>query len=572
MFESAAFRADEQTPEFHGGGWAVPMVQDRPRLNKPPLIYWAQVASAWVFTGGDPMQDAIWMYRIPSVLSSVIAVLLTWWFGISMFDPRAAWLGAAFLAVCPVVAFDAHQARADQLLLATIVATQGCLWRAWIGITSGGGGWLKWVMAFWVCGGISILAKGPIGPMIAALTVIGISVVRSNWRWAWKLQPHVGLVIVACIVGPWVWMVGEHVGWEKYLAIIFDETIGRSVEGKEGHWGPPGYHTALSAVLLWPGSMMAGLGVIRAWRKGIGTGVHARVDGWRERVGEMLMNGRRGRDAELFCIAWIIPAWIVFELVGTKLPHYTLPMYPAILLLSARMLLRAASGAGDQFSKLDRFGFVAWWVIGFVIGGGFIGAVTMTYLHDTSSKDQMLVGFASLVAAALTMIAIVWIRPRIRLSWNRALDLSLGRQVVMVLVAITCLGVFFTVLAPRLLPGHITPEIARGIWSARTELRATSDVPVSAYHEDSLIFAMRGEVLRMNPEEIPAWLEGSPGRVAVVRVDPGTFYKEDSAFLLQVREPYREWRRIDEKVGRIVIRSWGVVSRMQDVGGVEGTK
>jgi 4-amino-4-deoxy-L-arabinose transferase-like glycosyltransferase len=572
MFESAAFRAEDQKPEFHEGGWAVPMVQDRPRLNKPPLIYWAQVASAWIFTGGDPLKDAIWMYRIPSVLSSVVAVVLTWWFARSMFDPRAAWLGAVFLAVCPVVAFDAHQARADQLLLATIVATQGCLWRAWSGIASGRRGWLAWVLGFWVCTGVSILAKGPIGPMIAALTVVGISVVRSNWRWIWKLQPHLGVVIAACIVAPWVWMVGNHVGWEKYFAIIFDETIGRSMEGKEGHWGPPGYHTALSAVLLWPGSMMAGLGVIRAWRKGFGTGVNTPVDGWRERVGEMFMNGRKGRDAELFCIAWIIPAWIVFELVGTKLPHYTLPMYPAILLLSARMLLRAASGVRDEFSKVDRFGFVAWWVIGFVIAGGLIGAITITYLHDTSSTQQMLVGGIALATMALTMIAIVRARPRIRLAWNRAVDLSLQRQIVMVLVAIACLGTFFAVLAPRLLPGHVTPEIARGIAAARSELKGTSDVPVTAYHEDSLIFAMRGGVLRMNPEEIPAWLDGATGRIAVVRVDQGEFYTLEDSMRLEIRAPYREWRRIDEKVGRIVVRSWGVVSRMQDSGGVEGTQ
>jgi len=29
-------------------GWVVPMVQDRPRLNKPPLIYWLQAGSAYV--------------------------------------------------------------------------------------------------------------------------------------------------------------------------------------------------------------------------------------------------------------------------------------------------------------------------------------------------------------------------------------------------------------------------------------------------------------------------------------------------------------------------------------------
>ena len=37
-----------------------------------------------------------------------------------------------------------------------------------------------------------------------------------------------------------------------------------------------------------------------------------------------------------FLVAWIVPTWIVFELVTTKLPHYVLPLYPAIAILIAR--------------------------------------------------------------------------------------------------------------------------------------------------------------------------------------------------------------------------------------------
>ena len=44
-----------------------------------------------------------------------------------------------------------------------------------------------------------------------------------------------------------------------------------------------------------------------------------------------------------FLLAWIIPAWIALELVPTKLPHYALPLYPALALLAATVL---ADGAG----------------------------------------------------------------------------------------------------------------------------------------------------------------------------------------------------------------------------------
>ena len=35
---------------------------------------------------------------------------------------------------------------------------------------------------------------------------------------------------------------------------------------------------------------------------------------------------------------WLVPSWIVFELVVTKLPHYVLPLYPAIAILIAGVL------------------------------------------------------------------------------------------------------------------------------------------------------------------------------------------------------------------------------------------
>src|SRR6185369_16220993 len=43
---------------------------------------------------------------------------------------------------------------------------------------------------------------------------------------------------------------------------------------------------------------------------------------------------RREKGAK-FLLCWIVPAWIVLELVITKLPHYVLPLYPAIAILIA---------------------------------------------------------------------------------------------------------------------------------------------------------------------------------------------------------------------------------------------
>ena len=255
MFESVALPADLLDPALHGGGLAVPYVQDRPRLNKPPLVYWLQAGSAAVFSGGDPLGDSIWMYRIPGVLCAIGAVAATWRLALSfcagMADARTiAWISAAGLAISPVVIIDAHQARADQLLLLTVVLTQWMLWK----IVSGDRR-LVVALAFWFFLALGVLAKGPITPLIAAFTALAWSFARREWRWLRALRPLVGVLMGVMVVSPWVYAVAAHVGFDDYWRTIWNETIGRSVEGQEGHWGPPGYHLLLLFFLLWPVSL-----------------------------------------------------------------------------------------------------------------------------------------------------------------------------------------------------------------------------------------------------------------------------------------------------------------------------
>ena len=46
----------------------------------------------------------------------------------------------------------------------------------------------------------------------------------------------------------------------------------------------------------------------------------------------------RGDRITQFLLAWLVPCWLIFEIIPTKLPHYTLPMYPALAILAAAAL------------------------------------------------------------------------------------------------------------------------------------------------------------------------------------------------------------------------------------------
>lgn len=489
MVESVLLAEEDRDPVLHSGGIVVPMVGGKPRINKPPLVYYAQGLSVAVFTLGDPLRDAIWMYRVPGVVCAVVSVLLTWRLGLRMFEPRAAALGAALLAVCPLMVVDAHMARADQLLLLTVLATQTLLWKAWGTIREGGRLRLVDGVLLWAAIAAGIMAKGPVTPMVAILTAVGLAFATGRWSLLWRLRPITGVVVIGVICGPWVYAVGSMVGWETYLSTIVDETLGRAGEAKEGHFGPPGYHTVLSAALLWPGSLLTLAGFARAWRRG---GLWRRVS----------RRGLGARPAERFLLAWIVPSWIVFELVLTKLPHYTMPMYPALALISARAVLGARALPGIR-SAGSLLGIRLWGIIGFAI----TLAASFVVARDTHTMPWYFgLIYIPCAMGANTMFHAFFER---RGAPDHVQLLNAGIRVAVVLAV-----VLFGFSLPR----------AHSLWSTERimgdvrSIDPTGQRPLATvgYHEDSLTFATRARVDRINFEQAEAWLGSRPGGLLIV--------------------------------------------------------
>ena len=520
MLESVALPESARDPALHGGGLVVPRVQDRDRLNKPPLIYWLQAGSAAAFTGGNPLRDAIWMYRVPSLLAAIAAVLMTWRLGASMFDARTGRLAAALLACCPLIAWEARQARADMVLLALNTATMLALWRVWTSRLRGsspeasdpssgnattqtrvGAGWPT-VFAFWITLALAILVKGPITPLVAGLTALSLCLVSRRWRWLMDLRPLLGIVVLAALVSPWVIAVGNRVGWDVYWHTVVDETLGRGLTVREGHWGPPGYHTVLLPILFLPGSLMTAAGVALAFRQGLSAPAAPVRSRFRALIGR-----RAGHPPYLFCLAWIVPAWIVFELAWTKLPHYTMPLYPAIALLSARAVLAAQAGLlPGHRSRVARAGRAAWLVIGAVLVAGVPAALATLEVRLGDSRALFTLGCAIVAILGLLQVAAAW----------RAA--SRGLIVRGQLASLSAFVVFAAVTVGVLLPRTRALWLSPRLLAAADTLNPDRGRPVAAirFHEDSLVFLTRGRVHRVTDGELRRWYDEHPDGVCIV--------------------------------------------------------
>ncbi len=524
MFESVALPEGERDAELHSGGLAVPMVGGEPRLNKPPLIYWLQAGSAAVFTWGEPLADAIWMYRVPSFLAGLVTVLATWRLGCSMFDVRTGWLAGALLAVAPVFVWEAHQARADMVMVALTTLAMGQLWRIWRAGSEGPALTLRALGAaalLWVLVALGVLTKGPITPMVVVLTAVVLSVFGRNFRWLRRTWPLLGVVVVVGGVGPWVYAVAERVGFGEYWSIVYDEVFARAGSAKEGHWGPPGYHVVLLVVLFWPGSLLTGWAVGRAWRAGLrgrggggegGGGIERgeRAVGLAGRLRLRLLWGwaylrslRVSQPAEAFLLAWVVPAWVVFELVGTKLPHYTMPLYPAVALITARGVFAWVPSPVPNPGRARLGGYV-WLGVGGVLLVGFWFGWLLT-------PGGVLSWFA-LLGVACAAYALYRAFGAIRVLDFRE------TQVWSFLAALPLLVAFMGAVAPGVF------GLSRAAWRAASARAGDGPVTWVGFNEDSVTWFARGRPSFTPPDELMAWFADHSDGVAIVSATADASY------------------------------------------------
>jgi 4-amino-4-deoxy-L-arabinose transferase-like glycosyltransferase len=301
--------------------------QDEPRYKKPIGIYWLQAAA--VALVGDGADSPIWVYRLPSLLGAVLAVLLTAQLGARLFDRRTGVAAAALLASCLLLGVEARLAKTDAVLLACILAAQLGLARAWAERDGAAPPSLLPALGFWLALGAGMLVKGPIILLASGGTALLLALFERRARWLLRLKPVLGVPVAILVVLPWLVAIGIQSDGAFFQASVGHDLLGKVLSGQESHGAPPGYYAVAVWLTFWPGSLLLFLALPWIW------------------------NHRR-ESAVKFCLAWILPVWIVFELVLTKLPHYVLPAYPALAILTARALADGLPAPGVRWASLLR--------------------------------------------------------------------------------------------------------------------------------------------------------------------------------------------------------------------------
>ena len=333
--ESRFAQASKQMLET--GNYVDIRLQDVPRYKKPIGIYWLQVASVKI---ADQPLDVIWPYRVPSILGALATVLLTCFFGRRFFNRRVGLLAGLLVVSCLLLGVEARLAKTDAALLGMIVVMQGILGLLYLERHERTKGRWPLVLAFWVACGAGVLIKGPLSPVIALATILLLAIMDRQLSLIRMIRPLPGLLLLAGMVLPWFIAIQNASDGEFMQKAFFGDFLPKLLAGQESHGAPPGYYLLLFPVLFWPGSLLV---------------VRYLPDVWH----------RRGEDAVRFLFAWIIPAWVVFEFVPTKLPHYVMPFFPPIALLTAVGLSQAVHRfqTAERFRRLLTITLVALWFL-----------------------------------------------------------------------------------------------------------------------------------------------------------------------------------------------------------------
>ncbi|HEY2446170.1 MAG TPA: glycosyltransferase family 39 protein, partial [Rhizomicrobium sp.] len=353
------------------------------RYNKPIGIYWLQAASAAL--AGPAMRDRIFVYRLPSLLAGFLCLLMVYECGRRLGMRHRALFASLLLGTTLLLVAESDIATTDAALLATVIAAQLTMMRTYLSVRDSryAKPGLARIMGGWAALGAGVLLKGPVILAVVGATALALSLWDREWRWLRSLRPLSGILVAAAIVAPWAIAIGYASHGAFYQQSLGHDFAAKILGGEESHGAPPGYYLALASFTFWPATLL----LLPALADAV---------------------GQRRDPVYRYLLAWSGSVWLMFEFVPTKLPHYILPVWPALALLCALWIGRASIAKSMRGQTWLRAAGAAQFGLGAI---GLVAASLYLPPHNGGSLE-----WPALVAAALV------------LAWGCAAILFLLRQ------------------------------------------------------------------------------------------------------------------------------------------------
>ena len=320
------------------GNYIVPCFNNQLRLDKPPFTYWAQVASYHIFGEND------FAARFPSAIAAALTAILTFAWGRRMGGEKLGWWAAIIFTLSLQIFVHAKAAVADMwlVLFVTLASWAGyeLLQRPTPnaqrptqnqGAAVSGPPWAIWkspFLVFYLALALGFLVKGPIA-WTPLLTIAVVIIYMREWQLLGRFKFIVGISLTLVVIALWGIPALMQTHGEFFSIGIGRHVIGRSLTTMEGH----GASSVGMYVLLLPFYFVTVFISFFPWSIKLPWLIRKL---WRNREAGVDAPDYGGTTLDTYLLSGIAVIFVIFTLVSTKLPHYTLPAFPLLSLLLAR--------------------------------------------------------------------------------------------------------------------------------------------------------------------------------------------------------------------------------------------
>ncbi|HOE12747.1 MAG TPA: glycosyltransferase family 39 protein [bacterium] len=339
-------RGDPFVPHFNGEPW----------LEKPPLTIWMMALSMKVFGQNE------FAARLPSALAGLLAVWMTYSLARRMYTLTAGVLAGVILGTSLLFAGAMRLALLDTTLVCTLLLAMIGFWD-FLETRS-----RKGRLLFYIGCGLGVLAKGPLGFVLPVISACGFVLLSRQWQILKELRPVSGFLITAAVVGIWAGPALWITHGAYFHELVWVRTLEPILSPLQGHGGGNwiAYFLLLPVYIpaLFVGMIPWSIFFVPALRNGI------------------LKDRSENRAA--FLGGWIIPQFLAFSLVSTKLPHYMLPLFPALAIVLGAFLGESIRNGDALIRRLGSKSQTS-----FIVGGAILAAVILGapaglgFLHET---------------------------------------------------------------------------------------------------------------------------------------------------------------------------------------------
>ena len=428
-------RGDLVTPTLGGHTW----------FEKPALLYWLMTASFKIFGVNE------WGARFGPAICGLLTIAAVWFVARAIersseeLEGFGFWAALVAASLLGLVVFS-RAASFDIVITMTTTWALACFLLHELKTKQG------FLFGFYICVGLSLLAKGLVGIVIPFGVVGFYFVLRRAWpdKHVW-LSLFWGVPLAVAVSALWYGPVIARHGWLFVDEFFIQHHFARYVSNKYHHPQPLYFYPAIILLLALPWTAFFIDSLVKARR-------------WTWRGTDTLSIVR------VFSLAWLALPIVFFSFSGSKLPGYILPALPSAALLIVDGFYRSFAKWPMRATGVICLALAA---------GGFVYAL---------QSRQISVVCAVLIAAPMAVAASFAI-----LSSDRARSLLVifGATALFVLVVLACAAPF--VAQRESVKELLQLADARGYANAPVLAQRSDDRTAQFYAHDRVVYNADGE-------------------------------------------------------------------------------